>query len=143
MKQMLAGFAAHGESAGNVRAGSEAALHGVADGFVFVLHFFADLDARLIFSLSLFADVREVVVKYHRALVHAQGQNEIGVHHAFIGVDHEFPRNSRSGAARPSRLTKTKFSQVSTLTGTRPFFARSKLQTPSNSTMPLSAPSLP
>src|SRR5437899_1329377 len=132
MKQMLAGFAAHGESAGNVRAGSEAALHGVADGFVFVLHFFADLDARLIFSLSLFADVREVVVKYHRALVHAQGQNEIGVHHAFIGVDHEVRINPQ-----------IKFSQVSTLTGTRPFFARSKLQTPSNSTMPLSAPSLP
>src|SRR6266436_2057274 len=39
-----------------------------------------------------------------------------------------FPRNSNSGAARPSRLTKTRFSQVSTFTCTSPFCAALRIR---------------
>src|SRR5580658_6848067 len=53
------------------------------------------------------------------------------------------PRNASKGAACGSRFTNTKHSQVSTRMGMRPFSARSKFCTPSNSGMPLRAPSRP
>src|ERR1700740_234378 len=45
MEEMFAAFTTDGEASGDVGAGAEAALHGIADGHVFVLNFFADADA--------------------------------------------------------------------------------------------------
>ena len=53
------------------------------------------------------------------------------------------PRKSVSGSACGSRFTKTNASQVSAFTGTNPLSWRSKFLTPSNSGIPLSAPSRP
>jgi len=89
VKEVLAGFAADGEASGDVGAGAEAALDGVANGFVFLLDFFADLDAGLIFLRGFFADVGEEIIENDGALVDAERQNEIGVHDAFVGIDHE------------------------------------------------------
>src|SRR5437867_192601 len=103
MEEMFAGFAANGEAARDVGAGSKTALHGVADGLIFLLHFFADLNARFIFRRGFLAGVRKVVVEDHGAFVHAQGKNEIGIHHAFVGVDHEVrinPEIERAALAR-------------------------------------------
>ena len=89
MEEVFAGFAADAEAAGNVGAGVEAALDGVADGHVFVLDDFADGDA---FAIVLFgggADVAEVVVEDDGAFVGTERKDEVGVHHAFVGVDHE------------------------------------------------------
>ena len=41
MEEALAGFAADGKAPGDIGARSETALHGIANGHVFVLHFFA------------------------------------------------------------------------------------------------------
>lgn len=89
VEEVFAGFAADAEAAGDVGAGVEAALDGVADGHVFVLHDFADGDA---FAIVLFgggADVGEIIVEDDGAFIGAERKNEVGVHHAFVGVDHE------------------------------------------------------
>jgi len=89
MEEMLAGFAADGEAAGNVSAGSQAALHGIADGHVFVLYLFADGDALAMELGGGGAHVSKIIIKNDGALVHCEREDEIGVHHAGIGVDHE------------------------------------------------------
>src|ERR1051325_2320475 len=48
VEKMFTGLAADGEATGDGGAGAEAALHRIADGHVFVLHFFADLVAGLV-----------------------------------------------------------------------------------------------
>ena len=100
---MLAGFAAHGEPPGHIGARAEPALHGLTDGHVLVLHFFTHLDALAVVWRRLFADIREVIVENDRALVHPRRQDEICVHHACIGVDHEIriePQIKRPPLAR-------------------------------------------
>src|ERR1700682_3788025 len=89
MEKVLAGFAAYGEAPGHVGAGAEAALHGIADGHVFVLHPFADGNALAIVLVSSAADIGEVVVEDYGALVDRERRYEVGVHHAFVGVNHE------------------------------------------------------
>ena len=89
MEKVFAGFAADGEASGYVGAGVEAALHGIADGHVFVLNFFADGDALAIVRVGGGANVGEVVVENYGAFVDGEGDDEIGVHDAFVGVDHE------------------------------------------------------
>jgi len=89
MKKVFAGFAAHGKATGDVCAGAEAALDGITNSFVFVLHFFADFYAGLIFLFGLFADVRKVVVEDNRAFVDSEREDEIRVHDSFVGVEHE------------------------------------------------------
>ena len=103
MEEMFAGFAADREAARYVSAGSEAALDGVADGLIFLLHFFADLDAGLVFLRGLFAHVRKVIVEDDGALIHRQRHHQVRVHHAFIGVEHEVridPQIERAALAR-------------------------------------------
>jgi len=89
VEEMLAGFAADGEASGHVSAGVEAALHGIADGHVFVLNFFADGDALAIVRVGGGANVGEVVVEDYGAFIDGERDDEIGVHDAFVGVDHE------------------------------------------------------
>src|ERR1700682_426604 len=89
MEKVLAGFAAYGEAPGHVGAGAEAALHGIADGHVFVLHPFADGNALAIVLVSSAADIGGVVVEDYGALVDRERHYEVGVHHAFVGVNHE------------------------------------------------------
>jgi len=89
MEQVLAGFAADGEASGYVGAGAKAALHGIADGHVFVLNFFADGDALAIVRAGGLGDIGEVVVEDYGALVDGERDDEIGIHDAFVGVDHE------------------------------------------------------
>ena len=89
VEEVFAGFAADAEAAGDVGAGVEAALDGVADGHVFVLDDFADGDAFAIVFFGGGADVAEVVVEDDGAFVGAERKDEVGVHHAFVGVDHE------------------------------------------------------
>lgn len=89
MKEMLAGFAAGGEAAGHVGAGSEAALDGIADDHVFVLDLFTDSDAFAMVLCGGRAHVGKIIIKNDRALVHCKRENKIRVHHAGIGVDHE------------------------------------------------------
>ncbi len=86
---MFAGFAADGETSCDVSAGTEASLDGIADGFVFILNFFADFDASLIFLFGFLADVGKIVVEDDGAFIHGERDNEIRVHNAFIGVEHE------------------------------------------------------
>ena len=89
MEEMLAGFAVDGEAAGNVGAGSEAALHRIADGHVFVLNLFADSYAFAMVLRGGRAHVGKKIIKNNGALVHSEREDEIGVHHAGVGVDHE------------------------------------------------------
>ena len=89
VEEVLAGFAADAEAARYVGAGVEAALDGVADGHVFVLDDFADGDAFAIVFFGGGADVGEVVVEDDGAFIGAEREDEVGVHHAFVGVDHE------------------------------------------------------
>ena len=89
MEEVFAGFAADAEAARYVGARVEAALDGVADGHVFVLDDFADGDAFAIVFFGGGADVGEVVVEDDGAFVGAEREDEVGVHHAFVGVDHE------------------------------------------------------
>jgi hypothetical protein len=89
VKEMFAGLAADGEASGDVGARAEAALHGIADRFVFILNFFADFYAGSVFLCGFRADVGEVVVEDDGAFVDCERKNEIGVHDAFVCVDHE------------------------------------------------------
>src|ERR1700732_3696316 len=89
MEKVFAGFAADREAAGYVGAGVQAALDGVADGHVFVLDFFAYGDALAIVGLGGGAGVGEIIVEDDGALVGAQRHDYVGVHHTFVGVDHE------------------------------------------------------
>lgn len=89
MEEVLAGLAAHGKASGDVGAGAEAALYGIADGHVFVLNFFADSDALAIVRAGGFGDIGEVIVEDYGALVDGERDDEIRVHDTFVGVDHE------------------------------------------------------
>ncbi len=89
MEKMFAGFAADGEAAGDVSAGTEASLNGIADGFVLILNFFADFDASLIFLLGFLTDVGKIVVEDDGAFIDGERDDEIGVHNSFVCVDHE------------------------------------------------------
>src|SRR4029077_19459550 len=89
MEEVFAGFATDGEASGDVGAGVEAALYGIADGHVFVLDFFADGDALAIVRAGGGTDVSEVIVKDYGALVDGERDDEVGIHDAFVGVDHE------------------------------------------------------
>ena len=89
MEEVLAGFAADGKTSCDISARGETTLHGIADGHVLVLDFFADGDA---FAMGLRgggADVGEVVVENYSALIHAERKNKIRVHNTRVGVDHE------------------------------------------------------
>src|SRR5882762_8733820 len=86
---MLARLAADREASGHVGAGVEAALYGIANGHVFVLNFFADGDALAIVQVGGMAGIGEIVVEDYGALVDGERDDEIGIHHAFVGVDHE------------------------------------------------------
>jgi hypothetical protein len=89
MEKVFAGFATDGEASCHVGAGVEAALYGIADGHVFVLNFFADGDALAIVRVGSGANVSEVVIEDYSAFVDRERNDEIGVHDAFVGVDHE------------------------------------------------------
>jgi hypothetical protein len=89
MEEVFAGFATDGEASGDVGAGAEAALDGIADGHVFVLNLFTDGYALTIVRGGGLGYVGEVVVEDHGAFVDRERDDEIGVHHAFVGVDHE------------------------------------------------------
>src|SRR5207245_10504764 len=54
VEEMLAGFAVHGEAPGHIGARAEPALHSLTDGHVFILHFFAHLDALFVLLQRLF-----------------------------------------------------------------------------------------
>jgi len=242
---VLSGLPTYGEAACPIRPGGEATLDRFADGHVFVLNLVAGGDARGVVDVALRTDVGEEEVEDDFAAIGAKGEDQVGIHDAFVDVQHEvgvepevpgavavagfgdngvvvsrgFRGHHRAGlqavmaavfdgvvgvvedavealvqvgdvvaaieivvdvdlpvafervllagvevqgaqAERGdllgeivqviperrglgARLTKTKFSQVSTAMGTRPLSARSKLQTPANSGMPLSEPSSP
>src|SRR5689334_14172288 len=89
MEKVFAGFATDGEASCHVGAGVEAALYGIADGHVFVLNFFADGDALAIVRVGSGANVSKVVIEDYNAFVDRERNDEIGVHDAFVGVDHE------------------------------------------------------
>jgi hypothetical protein len=103
VEEVLAGFAADGEAAGDVGARSQATLHGIADGHIFILNFFADGYALVMVLRGGGADVRKIIVKNHRALADSERQNKIGVHHAGVSVDHKVrvdPKIKRMTLAR-------------------------------------------
>jgi len=89
VEEVFAGFATDGEASGDVGAGAQAALHGIADGHVFVLNLFADGDALSIARGGGLGYVGEVVVEDYGAFVDRERDDKIGVHDAFVGVDHE------------------------------------------------------
>jgi len=89
MEEMFAGFAADGETAGNVAAGSEATLHGIADGHVFILHHFANGDAFAMVLRGRRAHGDKIIIKNDGAPVHPEREDEVGVHHAGVGINHK------------------------------------------------------
>ena len=62
MKEVLAGLPAHRQPSGDVSARSEPALHGIADGHIFVLHLFAHGDAFFVVGFGDRAALIEVRV---------------------------------------------------------------------------------
>src|SRR3954465_2484320 len=62
VEEVLAGFAADGEAAGVVGARVQAALHRLADGYVFVLNAVAYGDAFFVVASRGFADIGEVEI---------------------------------------------------------------------------------
>src|SRR5882724_515875 len=89
VKEMFAALAADREASRDVGAGAEPALHRIADSHVFVLHFFADLDAGLVALERFCAYVGKIVVEDNGAFVHGEWKNEVRVHNPFVGVEHE------------------------------------------------------
>ena len=92
---MFAGFAADAKAACDIRAGTQSALHGIADSHVFILNFFADRDAVAIMLRRGISCIREIVVEDDSALVDAHWKDEVGVHYARVGVDHEVRINPK------------------------------------------------
>ena len=82
MKEVLAGFAAHRQTAGLVGARPQAALHRRADRHVLVLNLLADLDARQVGGARGLGHIREVEVEDHLGPVHAARDHEVRVHRA-------------------------------------------------------------
>src|SRR5277367_3703241 len=70
VEEVFAGFAADREASGDIRAGAEAALDGVTDRHIFVLHLFAHGDALFVAGFGGRAGVGEVVVEDHRTAIH-------------------------------------------------------------------------
>jgi len=89
VEEVLTGFAADGQTAGDVSTGSQASLDGIADGHVFILNFFADGDAFAMELRSGRARVRKIIIKNDGAFIYRERENKVGVHHAGVGVDHE------------------------------------------------------
>ena len=73
VKEMLAGFAAHGQTAGIVCARSEAALHRGADRHVFVLNLFAACDAREVALVGISETSREIEIENDFGLARPRG----------------------------------------------------------------------
>src|ERR1700676_3172322 len=69
VEEVLAGFATDGKTAGNIGARAEAALHGIADGHVLVLHLFADGDALAIVLVSGAGSICEIIIEDHRTFI--------------------------------------------------------------------------
>ena len=72
VKKVFAGFAADGEAPGDVGTGRETALDRIADGFVFILNFFAYFYAGLIFLKRFGADIGKIVIEHDRAFIHGK-----------------------------------------------------------------------
>src|SRR5208282_6906124 len=89
MEQMFAGFAPHGKPAGPVGAGLESSLYGFADSQVFLLHPRAHSHALLVVIAARLADIGEIEIENHAAMVSVDGQREVCVHVAFVAVDHQ------------------------------------------------------
>ena len=89
MEEVFAGFAADGEAASDIGARTESALNRIADGHVFVLNFFADSDAFAMMLGSSGTDIGKIIIEDDRAFIDIQRKDEVGVHDAGVGVDHE------------------------------------------------------
>jgi len=89
VKQVFAHFAPNRETPRIVSARVQSALNGFADGDIFGLNLLADGDAGKILFSCRFEDISKIVVEDDFGLVDATRDDEIGVHHAFIHVDHE------------------------------------------------------
>ena len=103
MEEMFAGFAPDGKASGDVSAGSETSLYGIANGFVFFLNFFADFHACLVFLFGLLAHIGKIVVEDDGTFVHRKRQDEIRVHNSFIRINHKIRINPEIERAALSR----------------------------------------
>ena len=92
---MLAGFAADAEAASDIGAGAQTPLDGITDGHIFILDFFADGNAVAVVLSRGRAGVGEIIVEDHGTLVDAERKDEVGIHDAGIGVDHEIGINPK------------------------------------------------
>src|SRR5437667_5198722 len=86
---MLAGFSPDGKAAGCVGARGEAALHGLADGRIFLLDAIACFDAGNVASARGFGNIGEVEIENNIRLIDGTRNNQIRVQRGLVAVDHE------------------------------------------------------
>src|SRR5688572_19953953 len=89
MEEMLAGFAAHRQTAGSIRARLEPALYRLTDRYVFLLNLLADRDAFEVSGTRCLRGICEVEVEDHFGPIHTSRDNQVGIHRLAVTVDHE------------------------------------------------------
>src|SRR5580658_4365477 len=89
MKQLFARFAPCGESSCPIRARLQTALHRLADTQILILYSIADRHALFVVGARSFADIAEVEIENHPAMVHINRYHQIRIEIALVAVEHE------------------------------------------------------
>src|SRR5262252_7414323 len=89
MKKLLAGFAADGKATRAISTRFQPALHGFANSQIFVLHTVPHGNTLLVIFACRLADIREIEVENHSAMVDVDGYHKICVEISRIAIEHE------------------------------------------------------
>src|ERR1051326_9574653 len=103
---MLPGFAPDRKPSRTIRPRLQPALHGLADSEILILHSCTDRYALVVIFAAALAHIPEVEIKNDTAMINIHRQHQVGVHVAFVAVDHQgwvLPEIPRAVAlARPA-----------------------------------------
>ena len=89
MEKTFSRFAPNREPSRRIRARCEAALNRLADRHILSLNPLSNGDAREVALPGLLRDVSEIKIEDDLGPIDSKGDDEVGVHHPFIPVDHE------------------------------------------------------
>src|SRR5215470_668089 len=89
MEKMFSRFAANREPSRRIGARSEATVNRLADRDILTLNPLSNGDARQVALPGPLRDVREIEIEDDLGPINSKRDNEVGVHHPFIPVDHE------------------------------------------------------
>ena len=89
MEQLLPCLAAHRKASGAIRSRFQPALHIFANAQILFLHAISHIYRLLVVIAAHFADIGEVKIENHVAVIHIDGNHKIRVHVSRVAVDHE------------------------------------------------------